>query len=92
MITHSSKNSIENHFDKSFELETTLEKRIKKSLLGEIKYISKLNSKIISIRQGEALGLGHAIYQAGHLLEDEAFGIVLPDRSYEPAQCKFENK
>ena len=67
LITHSSKNSIENHFDKSFELETTLEKRIKKSLLEEIKYITNLNSKIIAIRQGEALGLGHAIYQAKHL-------------------------
>lgn len=90
LITHSSKNSIENHFDKSFELETTLEKRIKKSLLGEIKYISKLNSKIISIRQGEALGLGHAIYQAKHLLEDEAFGIVLPDRVMNPLNVNLK--
>ncbi len=84
LITHSSKNSIENHFDKSFELETTLEKRIKKSLLEEIKYITNLNSKIISIRQGEALGLGHAIYQAKHLLANEPFGVVLPDRVMNP--------
>ena len=84
LITHSSKNSIENHFDKSFELETTLEKRIKKSLLEEIKYITNLNSKIIAIRQGEALGLGHAIYQAKHLIANEPFGVVLPDRVMNP--------
>ena len=40
-ITHSSKSSVENHFDKSFELEATLEKRVKRSLLREIKAISK---------------------------------------------------
>ena len=43
LVTHSSKYSIENHFDKSFELEATLHKRVKRSLLKEIKAISKLN-------------------------------------------------
>ncbi len=80
LVTHSSKNSIENHFDTSFELEATLEKRIKRSLLREIKNISSLKSSIFSVRQGEAKGLGHAILQAKDLVNGEPFAVVLPDR------------
>ena len=43
LVTHSSKSSIENHFDKSFELEATLEKRVKRGMLKEIRALSKLN-------------------------------------------------
>ena len=71
LVTHASKASIENHFDKSFELEATLEKRVKRALLKEIKSISKLNTKILSIRQGHALGLGHAILCAKPLIKNE---------------------
>lgn len=79
-VTHSSKNSIEDHFDTSFELEATLEKRIKRSLLREIKNISHIKSKIFSVRQGEAKGLGHAILQAKELINGEPFAVILPDR------------
>lgn len=79
LVTHSSKSSVENHFDKSFELEATLEKRVKRSILKEIKAISKLNVNISSVRQGEAKGLGHAILCAKSLIGKDAFGIVLPD-------------
>ena len=79
LVTHSSKYSIENHFDKSFELEATLEKRVKRGMLKEIRDISKLNISIQSIRQGEAKGLGHAILSAKRLIGNEAFSIVLPD-------------
>ena len=78
-VTHSSKYSIENHFDKSFELEATLEKRVKRSKLREIKAISKLDLNISSIRQGEALGLGHAVLTAKKLIGNEPFSVVLPD-------------
>lgn len=78
-VTHSSKYSVENHFDRSFELEATLEKRVKRALLKEIKSISKLNLVIHSVRQGEAKGLGHAILCAKSLIGNEAFGIALPD-------------
>ena len=78
-ITHSSKASVENHFDKSFELEATLEKRVKRGLLKQIKSISKLNITIHSIRQGEAKGLGHAILCSRSILTDEPFAIILPD-------------
>ncbi len=79
-VTHSSKNSIENHFDTSFELEAALESRIKRSLLREIKNISSLKSKIFSVRQSEAKGLGHAILQAKELVNGQPFAVVLPDR------------
>ena len=56
LVTHSSKNSIENHFDKSFELEATLEKRVKRQLLAEIQNICPKDVTIMHIRQGEAKG------------------------------------
>ena len=79
LVTHSSKSSIENHFDKSFELEATLEKRVKRGMLKEIREISKLNISIQSIRQGEAKGLGHAILCAKRLIGKEPFAVLLPD-------------
>ena len=79
LVTHSSKNSIENHFDKSFELEAALEKRVKRGKLKEIRSISKLNISIQSIRQGQAMGLGHAILCAKKIVGKEPFGIILPD-------------
>ena len=79
LITHSSKHSIENHFDKNFELESTLEKKVKRGMLKEIKALSKLNVSIQSIRQGEAKGLGHAILCAKRLIGKEPFGVILPD-------------
>ncbi len=79
LVTHSSKYSIENHFDKSFELEATLEKRVKRGMLKEIRDISKLNISIQSIRQGEAKGLGHAILCAERLIGKEPFAVILPD-------------
>ena len=79
LVTHSSKYSIENHFDKNFELEATLHKRVKRSLLKEIKAISKLNISMESIRQGEAKGLGHAILCAKKIVGKEPFAVMLPD-------------
>ena len=79
LVTHSSKYSIENHFDKSFELEATLEKRVKRGMLKEIRDISKLNISMQSIRQGEAKGLGHAILCAKRLIGKEHFAVILPD-------------
>ena len=61
LVTHSSKNSIENHFDTSFELETMLEKRVKRQLLEEVRSICPSDVTIMHVRQGQAKGLGHAI-------------------------------
>ena len=78
-VTHSGKNSIENHFDTSFELESTFEKRLKRGILKEIKDLSKLNISMQSIRQGEPKGLGHAILCARKLVGKEPFAVILPD-------------
>ncbi|MBU2870851.1 UTP--glucose-1-phosphate uridylyltransferase GalU [Colwellia sp. E2M01] len=79
LVTHSSKNAIENHFDKSFELETTLEKRVKRQLLEEIQAISPKDVTILHVRQGEAKGLGHAVLKAQPIIGNEPFAVVLPD-------------
>ncbi len=79
LVTHSSKNTIENHFDKSFELETTLEKRVKRQLLDEIQAICPKDVTILHVRQGEAKGLGHAVLKARPIIGNEPFVVVLPD-------------
>lgn len=79
LVTHSSKNSIENHFDTSFELEATLEKRVKRQLLDEVQKICPPDVTIMHVRQGQAKGLGHAVLCAYPLVGDEPFAVVLPD-------------
>ncbi|XKM13093.1 UTP--glucose-1-phosphate uridylyltransferase GalU [Orbaceae bacterium ac157xtp] len=78
-VTHSSKNSIEDHFDTSFELEAILEKRIKRQLLAEVQSILPKHVTITSIRQGLAKGLGHAVLCAHPIVGDEPFAVILPD-------------
>lgn len=79
LVTHSSKNSIENHFDTSFELEATLEARVKRQLLTEIKSICPKGVTIMHVRQGQAKGLGHAISCARPLVGNAPFAVILPD-------------
>lgn len=79
LVTHSSKNSIENHFDKSFELESMLEKRVKRQLLEEVQAICPKDVTIMHVRQGEAKGLGHAVLCALPLVGNAPFAVVLPD-------------
>ena len=90
LVTHSSKNSIENHFDKSFELEATLEKRVKRQLLAEIQNICPKDVTIMHIRQGEAKGLGHAILCAHPLVGDQPFVVLLPDVLIDEASCDLK--
>lgn len=79
LVTHSSKNAIENHFDTSFELETMLEKRVKRQLLDEIRSICPKDVTIMHVRQGNAKGLGHAVLCGRPLVGNEPFAVVLPD-------------
>lgn len=78
-VTRSGKEAIENHFDAHYELEHRLIKRGKDKILREIKRIVPDEIKISSVRQSDALGLGHAILCAKHLVKDEPFAILLPD-------------
>ena len=79
LVTHSSKNAIENHFDTSFELETMLEKRVKRQLLEEVRSIVPKDVTIMHVRQGNAKGLGHAVLCGRPLVGNEPFAVILPD-------------
>jgi len=79
LVTRSGKEAIENHFDAHYELEHRLEKKGKQTILGTVKNILPEGVKVTSIRQSDALGLGHAVLCAKHLLNNEPFAVLLPD-------------
>lgn len=79
LVTHSSKASIENYFDRNFELETTLENKKKFDLLKEITEILPPHVKVISVRQPQPLGLGHAVLCAKAVVGTDDFAVLLPD-------------
>jgi len=91
LVTHSSKNSIENHFDTSFELETQLERRVKRQLLEEVRAICPDHVTIISVRQNEAKGLGHAIMCAQSVVGDDDVVVLLPDVLIDDAASDLAN-
>ena len=79
LVTHSSKGAIEDHFDVNYELESELERRGKQKLLDIIHSIKPDGVRVIAVRQGRALGLGHAVQCAREVVGDEPFAVVLPD-------------
>lgn len=79
LVTRSGKEAIENHFDSNYELEHRLEKKGKEVILKQVKDIIPNHVQVVSIRQEDALGLGHAVLCAKHLLNDEPFAVLLPD-------------
>ena len=78
LVTGRGKNAIEDHFDVSAELEALLEARGKLDMLEEVRALSKL-SQVYYVRQGEPLGLGHAVLVTRDLVGDEPFAVVLAD-------------
>lgn len=90
LVTHASKNAIENHFDTSFELEAQLEARLKRSLLKEVRSITPPGLTVISVRQAEAKGLGHAILSARSVIGDEPFVVLLPDVLVDNVECNLK--
>jgi UTP--glucose-1-phosphate uridylyltransferase len=78
LVTGRGKNAIEDHFDVAFELETFLEARGKKEQLEEIRKISNLIN-FAYVRQGEPLGLGHAVLVTKELVGNEPFAVILAD-------------
>ena len=79
LVTHSSKASIENYFDRNFELETTLENKKKFDLLKEITEILPPHVSVVSVRQPQPLGLGHAVLCAKDVIGHDDFAVLLPD-------------
>ncbi|HEX4284964.1 MAG TPA: UTP--glucose-1-phosphate uridylyltransferase GalU [Terracidiphilus sp.] len=78
IVTGRGKGAMEDHFDHSFELDATLERRGKKELLAVSRSVATL-ARISYVRQKEPLGLGHAVLCAKELVGDEAFAVILPD-------------
>ena len=78
LVTGRGKNAIEDHFDVSVELETFLEARGKKEQLDEVRKISNLIN-VSYVRQGEPLGLGHAVLVTKALVANEPFAVLLGD-------------
>src|SRR5438552_4800537 len=78
-ITGRNKRSIEDHFDKAYELETELELRNKTELLKSVQSATPAGINCIYIRQTEALGLGHAVLCAAPVVGDEPFAVILAD-------------
>lgn len=78
-VTSSNKKSLEDHFDRNFELEYSLEKKQKYELLELVKNIVPKDISFFFVRQPEALGLGHAVLCAKPLVGIEDFAVILPD-------------
>jgi len=78
IVTGRGKNAIEDHFDVSYELERLLQERGKTDLLDQVRAISNMIN-VSYVRQGEALGLGHAVLVARDLVGDEPFAVMLGD-------------
>jgi UTP--glucose-1-phosphate uridylyltransferase len=79
MVTRSGKESIENHFDRHFELETVLERKGKDKLLQAVRDIVPEHVEFVAIRQPQAAGLGDAIRCAAPAVHEEPFAVLLPD-------------
>lgn len=79
LVNHGAKAAIENHFDTHYELESELERKGKAALLAVLRDIVPADVRIISVRQGRPLGLGHAVLCAREVVGDEPFVVMLPD-------------
>ena len=78
IVTGRGKGAVEDHFDHSFELDATLERRGKHELLAVSRGVSTL-AQISYVRQKQPLGLGHAVLCAKEFVGDEPFAVILPD-------------
>jgi UTP--glucose-1-phosphate uridylyltransferase len=78
LVNGRGKGAIEDHFDRAYELEDTLERKGKKQLFEQVRRISDA-VRLVSLRQKEPLGLGHAVLVARHAVGPEWFGVMLGD-------------
>jgi UTP--glucose-1-phosphate uridylyltransferase len=78
-VTGRSKRAIEDHFDMAYELETELEAAGKHALLDIVRSVQPDDMQCVYVRQSRALGLGHAVLCAEHLVGDEPFAVLLAD-------------
>jgi UTP--glucose-1-phosphate uridylyltransferase len=78
-VTGRHKRAIEDHFDFTFELEDALEKANRRELLALVRAVKPDDMECVFVRQAKALGLGHAVLCARHLVGERPFAVLLPD-------------
>ena len=78
-VTSRHKRAIEDHFDRTFELEDALERSGKESLLAAVRAVKPDDMECVFVRQPQALGLGHAVLCGRHVVGDHPFAVLLPD-------------
>jgi UTP--glucose-1-phosphate uridylyltransferase len=78
-VTSRHKRAIEDHFDRTFELEDALEKAGKDALLAAVRAVQPDDMECVFVRQPQALGLGHAVLCGRHVVGDHPFAVLLPD-------------
>ncbi len=89
-VTGRNKRSIEDHFDKAYELETELVAKRKTELLGIVRNVLPEQASCVYIRQSEALGLGHAVLCAKQIVGDDPFAVILADDLIDSAPSVLE--
>jgi UTP--glucose-1-phosphate uridylyltransferase len=82
VVTSRGKSAMEDHFDESSDLVNFLESKGKKALADEVRKVTSLTN-ITAVRQGEPLGLGHAVLVTEHVVGDEPFAVILADDVYD---------
>ena len=89
LVTHSSKQAVEDYFDSNFEIEQALSFNSKYKDLELLRSMQFDNLKVMSVRQAEPLGLGHAILCAEPIIGQESFAVILPDVLIDDNSCQL---
>src|SRR5207249_3662720 len=89
-ITGRNKRSIEDHFDKAYELETELAAKNKEQLLAMVRGILPNDVSCVYVRQAEALGLGHAVLCAKNIVGNDPFAVILADDLISGTPCALQ--
>ena len=89
LVNHAQKSAIENYFDINAELDTQLRTKGKDELADSLNFLPD-DVRIISVRQGRPLGLGHAVLQGRAVVGDNPFAVLLPDVVLDPFKTDFK--
>ena len=89
LVNHAQKGAIENYFDINAELDTQLRTKGKNELADSLNFLPD-DVRIISVRQGRPLGLGHAVLQGRAVVGDNPFAVLLPDVVLDPFKTDFK--
>ncbi|WFF38744.1 UTP--glucose-1-phosphate uridylyltransferase [Moraxella nasibovis] len=88
LVNHAQKSAIENYFDINSELDTQLRSKGKDNLANSLNFLPD-DVKVISVRQGKPLGLGHAVLQGRAVVGDNPFAVLLPDVVLNPYETDY---